>query len=297
MPVFGFAAALILAADSTHLVKIPLAPAESIAVTASGTGSPVVLIPGLFGSAYGFRQVGGRLRDAGYRVIVVEPLGIGWSSRPSQADYSLDAQTRRVAAVLDSLQVRDAIVVAHSIGAGVAFRLAYRRTDLVAGLVSLDGGPREAAVTPGLRSALKYATLIRLFGGTGIVRKKVKEGLIQDAYDAAWVTDSLVLGYTAGAARDLGATLRAFQGMARSVEPEPFAPHLAEIHCPVILLTGAAPRPNRITLEEKQVLVERIPGIRIEEVDQSGQYLQEERPDAVVAAIRSIRLQVASRPF
>lgn len=291
---YQLAAALALSADSTTLLKVPLAPAESVAVTAGGSGSPVVLIPGLFGSAYGYRRVSSLLREAGYQVLVVEPLGIGWSSRPSKADYSLSAQAHRVAAVLDSLSVHAAVVVAHSVGAGVAFRLAYQRPDLVAAVISLDGGAWDAAVSPGLKRALRFAPLLRLFGGTGLIRKKVRQALIQDSFDPTWVTATAIEGYTAGAAQDLGATLRAYRGMARSVEPEPLVPHLGEIRCPVLVLTGAADRPSAMTADERRLLAERIPSVRIDTVARSGHHVHQERPDAVVAAVQSLRLLLSA---
>src|SRR2546421_11339776 len=81
--------ALALLADTVHPFSLALSPAESVAVTVTGTGDPVVLVPGLFGSAFGYRAVIPLLTDAGYRAIVVEPLGIGSSARPEHADYSL----------------------------------------------------------------------------------------------------------------------------------------------------------------------------------------------------------------
>src|SRR5207302_1528286 len=149
--------ALAFLADTVHTFSLPLSPAESVAVTVTGTGDPVVLVPGLFGSAFGYRAVIPLLTDAGYRAIVVEPLGIGSSARPEHADYSLTAQADRIAAALDRLSVRHAIVVAHSLGASMAFRLAYRRPDLVAGIVSLDGGPAAragAVAAPSRRGAV-----------------------------------------------------------------------------------------------------------------------------------------------
>src|SRR5204863_6542178 len=142
---------VLLLADTSRAFSIALAPAESVWVTVEGVGDPVVLIPGLFGSAFGYRSVLPRLVDAGYRTIVVEPLAIGTSARPEHADYSLTAQADRIAAALDRLAVRGAIVIAHSLGASMAYRMAYRRPDLVVGIVSIDGGPAERAATPAFR--------------------------------------------------------------------------------------------------------------------------------------------------
>src|SRR5256885_2156060 len=142
---------VLLLADTSRAFSIALAPAESVWVTVEGVGDPVVLIPGLFGSAFGYRSVLPRLVAAGYRAIVIEPLGIGTSARPEHADYSLTAQADRVAAALDRLGVGDAIVVAHSVGAAIAYRLAYRRADLGRGVGALHGGPAPAAANPRLR--------------------------------------------------------------------------------------------------------------------------------------------------
>src|SRR5256885_14131232 len=61
---------------------VPLAATESLQVETSGAGPPVVLIPGLFGSEFGFRKLVPLLNGAGYRTIVIEPLGIGSAARP-----------------------------------------------------------------------------------------------------------------------------------------------------------------------------------------------------------------------
>src|SRR6266513_2652236 len=126
---------------------VPVAPAESLSVEITGRGDPVVLIPGLFGSAFGCRKVVPLLVGAGYRTIVIEPLGVGASGRPEKANYSLTAQADRIAAALDSLRVRNALVLAHSIGGSEAFRLAYRRPDLV-----------RALSTPPSRRILRWRT-------------------------------------------------------------------------------------------------------------------------------------------
>src|SRR5437773_1886579 len=246
--------ALALLADTVHTFSLALSPAESVAVTVTGTGDPVVLVPGLFGSAFGYRAVIPLLTNAGYRAIVVEPLGIGSSARPEHADYSLTAQADRIAAALDRLSVRHAIVVAHSLGASMAFRLAYRRPDLVAGIVSLDGGPAERAATRSFRRAMTLAPWIKLFGGVKLVRRKIRGQLIKASGDPSWVSERVVDGYTAGAAHDLDATLKAFLAMAERREPERLQPHLAEVRCPVRLLLGTATHEGGVSAEEVAVL-------------------------------------------
>src|SRR5437762_1647162 len=195
--------ALVMLADSSHAFPLAVSPAESLQVTEAGAvaAAPVVLIPGLFGSAFAYRKVVPLLTAAGYRTLVIEPLGVGSSGRPEHADYCLTAQADRIAAALDHLGVQRALVIAHQTSASIAYRLAYRRPDLVRGIVSLEGGPAEAAATPGFRRAMQLAPWIKLFGGMRLVRKKIRKSLIEASGDSSWVSDEVVDGYTAGPAR------------------------------------------------------------------------------------------------
>ncbi len=75
-----------LAVDTTVHSMITVAPRETLSVTVTGSGVPVVLIPGLFGSAYGFRHLVGPLAEGGHRAITIELLGVGTSARPKEVD-------------------------------------------------------------------------------------------------------------------------------------------------------------------------------------------------------------------
>ena len=184
-----------------------VAPAETMHVEAwAGAGRPVAVVPGLFGASFAFRKVIPLLAAQGFRPIVIEPLGTGFSSRPPKADYSLAAQSHRLAAVLDSLHSGPVLVLAHSLGAAIAFRLAVDRPDLVSGIVSLEGGPTEEATTPMFRSGMRYLPWVKLLGGISLVRRKIRGMLLDSSGDRSWVTDGVVMSYTLGEARDLDAT-------------------------------------------------------------------------------------------
>lgn len=264
---------------------VSLSANELLRVTVAGAGTPVLLIPGLFGSAYGFRKLVPRLTQAGYRVIVVEPLGIGGSSKPEGADYSLTAQADRLASVLAVLGVDRAVVVAHSVGASMALRLAYRHPEQVAAVVSIEGGPAEAAATPGFRRAMTFAPLLKLFGGLRLIRGKVRGTLVNGSANPAWVTDEVVAGYMAAGSVDLGATLTAFRGMARAREPQELHPYLSQVRCPVHLLLGAVPHEGGPSATEIELLRDRLPSFALESVPGAGHFIFEEDPAAVVAAV------------
>jgi pimeloyl-ACP methyl ester carboxylesterase len=267
---------------------VETAPNECLQVTIAGAGREVVLIPGLFGSAFGFRRVAPLFTAAGYRTIVVEPLGVGSSSRPKEADYTLTAQADRIQKALDLLGVKDAIVVSHSIGTSMALRLAYRHPGSVRGVVSLEGGPAEEVSTPGFRRAMMLAPLLKLFGGGRIIRGKVRGMLVERSANPAWVTDEIVAGYTEGASRDMGATIEALREMSKAREPEALAPRLAEVQCPVRLVLGGSPHTGGPSEAEIQLLRRSLGAFSMVRVPGSGHFLFEEAPEAVVNAVDEV---------
>jgi pimeloyl-ACP methyl ester carboxylesterase len=275
--------------DSGSSLFVRVARAESLHVTLVGRGEPIVFIPGLAGSAYAFRKVIARLPRDEYRAIVVEPLGFGNSSRPKKSDYSLTAQADRVAAVLDTLGVSDALVVAHSLGASIAFRLAYREPGAVGALLSLEGGPSEEATTKGFKKALRFVSIIKWAGGVKRIRKEMRKGFIASSGDPAWVSDEVVVAYTEGVAADLDATLLAYIRMGKAREPERLKDHLGEIASPVLLLRGTAPHEGGVSSDEIDLFHHTLRAFRVDTVSGAGHHLHEERPDAVVRAIERMR--------
>jgi pimeloyl-ACP methyl ester carboxylesterase len=281
-----FLATTLIAADTGY--KVPVTAAESLYVETRGDGPTVVLIPGLFGSAFGFRHLIPLLVTGGYRTVVIEPLGIGNSSRPPKSDYSLLAQSDRIAAVLESLGIKRSLVIAHSLGGAMALRVAYRRPELVEGLILLESGPTERATTPAFRKAMRFVPWIKVFGGMRLIRRKIRHSLIYSSGDPAWVTDSVVSGYTAGAAVDLDKSLKAFLAMARSRERESLQLHLSQVVCPVRLLVGTAPHDGYVPDEEVRLMVQSLGHFAVDSIDGVGHFIHEERPEAVMTGLHQV---------
>ncbi len=264
--------------------RVIVAPAETLSVTVRGSGPTVVIVPGLLGGVFGFRHVTEELEAAGRRVVIVEPLGTGGSSRPEEADYSYTAQAERIAAALDTLDVSRAVFVVHAVGAPVGYRLAILRPDLVDALVSINGGPAEQLNTPGVNTVLRFAPILKIFGAEGRARSKLTDGLRNASYDPDWVTTDVIEAYGTDYKKDLWGTLRMLQRMSRSEDPWLLQPALSEIAAPVILLRSAE-LPQSIPDAEVELLAARIPEFRVDSIARSGQYVHEERPDAVVATL------------
>jgi pimeloyl-ACP methyl ester carboxylesterase len=282
-------ALLILPADSAVVRDIEVAEGETLRTTSIGTGRPIVLIPGLFGGAFGYRKITGPLVAQGYRTIVVEPLGYGSSSHPKKADYSFGAQSERVARTLDKMGIKRALIVAQSSGAAIAFRLAIERPDLVRGLLSIAGGPAESAATPGLKKAFKFGGgLVKLTMDEPRLRHEVRREMVRNSGDTTWVTDAAVRSYTAGQTADLGGSIDAFHRMAKSKESTSLAARLARCRAPVLLLVGSVRHPTEVPDDQRALLKTKLRTFRIETVRGAGQFIQEEQPAVVLTALERL---------
>ena len=264
--------------------QINVAPGEDLTVVDSGSGPAVVLLPGLLGCAYGFRNLTPLLEAAGYRSIVVEPLGLGVSARPGEADYTLTAQADRLAVILDHLEVESACIVGHGVSATIAMRLAIRRPELVNALVSIEGLPVEHAATPLVRSKLKLAKFVTRLGGSRIVLDSMTRGLEAASGDASWVDRRTARQYFRGANRDLQGTLDVFLTMTAQEEPEELQPQLGRITCPVLLILGGAEHSNELEAEAIENFRGSVPQLEVVTVDGAGHFIFEEQPEAVATA-------------
>lgn len=266
-------------------VRVPLTSGDTIDVQVSGNGAPVVIVPGLLGGTYSFRKVVDGLVSRGFRVYAIDLLNP--ESMAAAPAHSLHAQSERLTAVLDSLDVARAILITHTLGGGVVYRTALQRPDLARAIVAIEAGPAETANSPAVRNALKYSLLIRIIGARRTLEKQVRDGLKKSAADPSWVTDELVRSYTEPFAGDFNRTLRAFKGMSESTEPAPLAPRLPELRLPVVFLTAGGPREGTMP-QDQMASLKTIPTFETQTVERSGTWIQEERPDHIVELVQAL---------
>ncbi len=98
-----------------------------------GSGTPVLLIHGLPGTAEDFNSVTPLL--AGHRTIAIDRPGFGYSTG---GYVSFDRQLQTIQALLGALNVVRPVLVGHSYGGTIALAFAERHPSEVRGLVLVD---------------------------------------------------------------------------------------------------------------------------------------------------------------
>jgi len=161
--------------------------------TEHGRGPAVVFIhgsgPGANAHSNFFANIG-PISAAGYRCILPDMIGFGYSSKPTGVDYTLDLFTPALREFLDRIDVRDAVLVGNSLGGAIAMRLAIDDPPRVAKLVMTGPGGIETREVyfnmPGIQK------MVSGFVGSGFDREGLKRLLSLLSYDPRHVTDELV---------------------------------------------------------------------------------------------------------
>lgn len=140
-----------------------------------GEGDRVfVYLHGLLMDSEMNRALARALAAEGHRVVLLDLLGHGRSDKPRRASaYRMDAYADEVVALLDHLDVREAVVGGVSLGADVALHVAVAAPDRVRGLV-IEMPVLEWAVPA---AALLFTPLLLLMhyasGPAGFVTSRV----------------------------------------------------------------------------------------------------------------------------
>ena len=103
-----------------------------------GSGEPIILLHGLFGSSRNWRSFARRLQ-ANFRVITADLRNHGASPHAEDMDY--DDMADDVSALLDKLKLNQATLIGHSMGGKVAMVLTLRSPRRIKRLLAIDIAP------------------------------------------------------------------------------------------------------------------------------------------------------------
>ncbi len=101
-----------------------------------GKGSPILLLPGLGATAHSFDELAPRLAEK-HRVVAITRRGTGFSSRP---DFGFDTPrlAQDVLRVMDALELKQVLLVGHSIAGDELTWLGGHHAERFSGLMYLD---------------------------------------------------------------------------------------------------------------------------------------------------------------
>jgi pimeloyl-ACP methyl ester carboxylesterase len=237
-----------------------------------GDGPVVVLIHGVFGTGQSWKRLLSLLaRD----FTVIAPDLFGHRRSTMGGDYTLGGHAGRLRDLFDLLELREATLVGHSLGGGVAMTFAYLWRERCEGLVLVSPGGFGPEVSPILRAltlpgaervlpAISAPWLLR--NGERLVGRLSRMG-VRSGPDLQKLWRGYVSLGEMAAQRAFLATIRTVvNSRGQTVSALERLPALAGI--PMLLVWGA--RDPMIPIAHGEAAQQLLPGSRLEVFDQAG---------------------------
>ncbi len=278
----------LLAEPQGEEALIPRPDGTVLRALVAGQGPPVVFVHGYTATVAEWNFVWDKLQAKGFRVIAFDQRGHGGSTLGSHGIGS-EPMAADVAAVLRHFDVRDGVLIGHSMGGFVTIRamidypeLAQRLRGLVlfatwAGRV-LDGAPQNRVQIPLMQSGLM----------NGLLRSRTVAVLIGAAQCGARPSPAMISVFIDGFKQHLdehGPLIPIVRAFSR----EDRYPRLGEIAAPTVVMVGSADRTTPPSHSRR--LASGIPGARLVTVPDAGHLLNWEGADELVEVVESFYTQ------
>ncbi len=200
-----------------------------------GTGDRrvVLFIHGSGPGASGWSNFKGNypfLVEHGYRVIVPDTMGYGYSTKPAEGTFTLDDVAGQYKGLLDVLGVDRVALVGNSQGGAVAITMALRYPNTIEKLVLMAPGALETRETYMEMEGIK--TMIRVLYKEGISKETMRRVFSLQLHDESKITDQVI------EERYQVALTQHKDNIAR-IQVVNQEDQLSEIQCPVLCFWGA----------------------------------------------------------
>lgn len=199
----------------------------------AGSGFPVVFFHGSGPGASGYSNFKGNypyFAEQGFRAVVADTLGFGYSSQPPDAQYGFDLVLGGYKRFLKLLGIEKCAVVGNSHGGAMAIQLALDEPALVQKLILMAPGGLEGRERymemKGIRTMMKA-----VLSPEGVTRDSMRKVFGLQLFDASRVTDEIIEERFQIAEKQPRAVLT-------SLNVPHLASRLAEIQCPVLAFWG-----------------------------------------------------------
>jgi pimeloyl-ACP methyl ester carboxylesterase len=232
---------------------------------AGGSGPAILVTHGFAASSHMFDATSTALLDA-HRVIAWDIRGHGRSDSPiEETEYSVALATGDMVAILDALDVDQAVLVGHSLGGYLSLDFQRAHPDRVTALVLVGTGPgykRPNARDEWNRLAERYAVALETKGLAGLPDS------VEMRADVHRTADGLV---------------RAARGILRQHDDRVLA-NLPNITVPVLIVVGERDEPF---LASSEYMRAKIPGASLAVIRGAGHAPMITHPDEFHVRVRT----------
>ncbi len=291
-----------IAASADIGVKTPLAvptsqysvrssDGVSLSLRAWGAGEPrYFLIHGFGDSGASWNRCARSLSRSG-TAVAIDLRGHGDSGRDPTRQYAPKHYLEDVTGVLRERDMRDVVLIGHSMGAAIAIHVATRCVDRVSALVLVDGGPylRRAALqrvrAEFLAQPWQYGSVEEYSLRLEAKMRHVSSSVLREVAQGALVRTECG-----------GWMLKCDPALANGpayIDDEALSGVLARVTCPVIVIRGTFS--SVLTRTGAQRVLAGVPNGTFGSVPEAGHALMLENPEGLAASVTAL-LAATRRP-
>lgn len=249
-------------------------------VESIGKGPPVMALPGFAGTSRAWMPMAGLLARR-WRLLLVDPPGFALADKPEGADYSAEAQARRLFAVMDRLEIDASALIATSGTGPAGLAAAAIAPERIKALVLVAPFLSPSALAGWALRIAASKLVAPVAGRIASVRAVVALANVMGMEDARSVTDEVVdeqyLPF--GAPGFVRASFEIMEHLA----PDGLERQLPSIAVPVLAVHGA----SDLASDQARTLqlLNMLPDIQQVELEHCGHVIQREFPNELAALI------------
>jgi len=237
-----------------------------------GEGPVVLFLHGSGPGASGwsnFRDSAGFLAEHGYRCIMVDSLGYGHSSKPTDRPYTLPFMAGGALSLMDALGIDSFTLIGNSQGGAQAIWLALEHPERVEGLILMAPGGLETRETymemRGIRSMMRC-----IYGPEGITLDGMQRVFTKQVVDPSRVPEGVI-------ERRYAVAMTQPQHVFKSMRVDNLTDRLSEITQPTMALWGI--QDQFCAVSGADTLEQHLPGAEVIRIDQCGHWVMVEHSD------------------
>jgi pimeloyl-ACP methyl ester carboxylesterase len=242
----------------------------------------LVLVHGFGSSIFTWRNLQCAALEQGFRVVAVDLLGNGASSRPAEPIYTTEMQARFVLGVMDKLGIEQAQFGGHSYGGRVAMQVAVLAPARVKSLAVISP---EAFATdrPGIAHLVRapfFGYILAFYSTSPLL---VREGLRFVTKKHDWLTPVVVKGYAAPLHVRGSALSQVWQARSPKDGLKPVPNNLHDIAQPALVLWGE--KDPVFPVSDATKLAGTLQEAELQVIQGAGHIAHEECPDETIDAM------------
>lgn len=238
----------------------------------SNSADTIVLVHGSGPGASGwsnFQFNADALANAGYRVLIPDLPGYGYTGKPQDVQYTLDYFVGAIREWVEQLGIDKCVLVGNSLGGAISMGYALQYPDAVSDLILMaPGGLEEREVyfaTEGIQAMVKYP-----MGSPEFTRDVLQELLKLLVHDPVHVTDELV-------AQRWEILQQQNAQVLASMQIPNLAGRVSELPCPVLVMWG---REDKFCpISGARTLIENASKAQVNMLTECGHWVMVEYPD------------------